>query len=110
MLCFKIHDRSLINIMPKGYMVIQGTVFNRVGFRTYVSAVADVIKSAGGRCLVNDLNTDVREGNPGPFTILIEFDSKEAAQKVYESPQYQELIMIRRPYSSFNFSLVKGLN
>ena len=45
------------------------------------------------------LQTDVREGNPGHLTVIIEFESLAAAKAAYEATEYQEMLKLRQPHS-----------
>jgi len=50
---------------------------------------------AGGRLLVFDMASVAKEGTPGVQTVVIEYDSKEAALAAYESDEYQAVVGIR---------------
>ena len=46
------------------------------------------LKKCGGNIIIRDIHTDVREGDPGHLTILIEFTSIDDAKAAYEAPEY----------------------
>ena len=48
----------------------------------------------------------MREGYDGPFTVLVKFPSKKAAQDCYEG-DYQEIISLRKGAIDMNFRIVE---
>ena len=58
--------------------------------------------------LIRDAHTDVREGNPGHLTVLIEFPTVEAAKAAYEAPEYQDMIRLRATNSEAFFSILEA--
>ena len=59
------------------------------------------------RFLCRDLDTDVREGNPGHLTVIIEFESLAVAKAAYESAEGQDLLKLRQPHSEVSFSIIE---
>ena len=60
--------------------------------------------------LAFDPASEKLEGSPGHQTIILSFDSMEAAKEIYESGEYQKLIPIRQDATSSHFAvLVNGL-
>ncbi len=53
-----------------------------------------------------DYKTDVREGYDGPFNVLSQFPSKQAAQDCYEG-DYQNIIPLRKGAIDMNFRIVE---
>ena len=53
------------------------------------------------------LQTDVREGNPGHLTVIIEFQSLAAAKSAYEAPECQEMLRLRQPHSDVSLSILE---
>ena len=53
------------------------------------------------------LQTDVREGNPGHLTVIIEFQSLAAGKSAYEAPEYQEMLRLRQPDSDVSLSILE---
>ena len=53
------------------------------------------------------LQTDVREGNPGHLTVIIEFQSLAAAKAAYETPEYQEMLKLRQSHSDVSLSILE---
>ena len=59
------------------------------------------------RFLCCELQTDVREGNPGLLTLIVEFESLAAAKQAYESAEYQEMIKLREPHSQISLTILE---
>ena len=74
---------------------------------SYLQSVEPYLAKYQARFLCRDLNTDVREGNPGHLTVIIEFESLDAAQAAYEAPEYQEMIKLRQPHSDVFLSIIE---
>ena len=92
-----------------GYVVITGTTKNREAAKEYFQNVNQVTKECGLKMLVKDLNTDIREGDEGPLTVIARHPKGKAAViKCYESDEYQRLKAIRAPYTDWNFRLTEG--
>ena len=92
-----------------GYVVITGTTKNREAAKEYFQNVNQVTKECGLKMLVKDLNTDIREGDEGPLTVIARHPKgKDAVIKCYESDEYQRLKAIRAPHTNWNFRLTEG--
>ena len=92
-----------------GYVVITGTTKNREAAKEYFQTVHQVTKKCGLTTLVLDRNTDIREGDKGPLTVIARHPKGKAAViKCYESDEYQRLKAIRAPYTDWNFRLTEG--
>ena len=92
-----------------GYVVITGTTKNREAAREYFQNVNQVTKKCGLTTLVLDRNTDIREGDQGPLTVIASHPKgKNAVIKCYESDEYQRLKAIRAPYTDWNFRITEG--
>ena len=78
-----------------GYVMISGRITNPEQAGKYFAEVNDVVvKGCGAKTLTVDYETDVREGYDGPFTVLVKFPSKKAAQDCYEG-DYQEKYLLK---------------
>ena len=92
-----------------GYAVITGTTKDREAAKEYFQNVNQFTKECGFTMLVRDLNTDIREGDEGPLTVIaIHPKGKEAVVNCYESEAYQRLKAIRAPYTDWNFRITEG--
>ena len=95
--------------MPKGYVIFTIDVHDDAGMDSYVQAVGPTIFKAGGRPIVADHNPDVIEGEwHGSRTIILEFDSVEAARTWYRSPEYQAVIGQRHTSGKSNAAILEG--
>ena len=63
---------SHIERMAKGYWSIAGTITNPEGMGPFLQAFEAYLAKCGARFLCRDLKTDVREGNAGHLTVIIE--------------------------------------
>ena len=88
-----------------GYVMISGRITNTEQASKYFAEVNDVVvKGCGAKTLTVDYETDVREGYDGPFTVLVQFPSKKAAQDCYEG-DYQKIIPLRKGAIEMNFRI-----
>jgi uncharacterized protein (DUF1330 family) len=72
------------------YFIAQYTVNDPKLYREYQVAAAPTIQAAGGEVVAFDVAAETIEGTaPGPQTVIVKFESTEAAKAWYESPEYQ---------------------
>ena len=93
--------------MAKGYWLATGNINDPKGFMSYAAAAEAYLQKCGAKMFIRDAHTDIREGDPGHLTILIEFPSLEAAKAAYEAPEYQEMIHLRSPNSEACLSILE---
>ena len=72
--------------MP-AYVIANYTINDPKSFEKYPPAVGPTIEQYGGRILAADRGARPVEGSPKPVIVIVEFDSVEAAQRWYDSPQ-----------------------
>jgi uncharacterized protein (DUF1330 family) len=77
------------------YVVANYTVTNPEGFEPYVPAVMPTITAAGGEVVVADPESDKPEGEAGHVTIVLRFESKQAARAWYDSAEYAAVKSLR---------------
>ncbi len=80
--------------MP-GYFIANYTVTDPEKFEEYPPAAGPTVAQYGGKLLVASSDSKVLEGNPLSSTVVIEFDSVEAAQRWYDSPEYTKVKHLR---------------
>ena len=97
----------LLSEMAKGYWNVSGAITHPEGMGAYISAAEPYLANCGARFLCRDLQTDVREGNAGHLTVIIEFESLAAAKAAYEAPEYQEMLQLRQPHSNVSLSILE---
>jgi len=94
--------------MAKGYWVAHVDVDDMDTYKSYVAANAAPFAEHGARFLVRGGDQEVREGNVRKRTVVLEFDSYEAAVACYESMAYQQAKDIRDPVSTADMVIVRG--
>ena len=97
----------IIALMAKGYWNVSGAITNPEGMAPYLQSVEPYLAKFNARFLCRDLKTDVREGNAGHLTVIIEFESLAAAKAAYEAPEYQEMLKLRQPHSDVSLSIIE---
>jgi uncharacterized protein (DUF1330 family) len=74
------------------YMVFNYAITNPEGYKAYLPAVMPTLGHHGAEVLVADYQSEAKEGSPAHVTVVLRFDSKEAALDWYESPEYQAIV------------------
>ena len=93
--------------MP-GYIIVNYKITNPEGYEAYVPAVMPTLEAHGAELLVVDSESEALEGTPESITVILKFDSKEAARAWYESPEYQKAIGLRTDNSEGTAILADG--
>ena len=95
--------------MPKGYVILTETIKDPEGMKAYGRAAGPTMAQSGASILVADHQPQVLEGEwHADQTVVIEFESVEAAQAWYESPAYQEAARLRHAAADANVVIVSG--
>jgi uncharacterized protein (DUF1330 family) len=75
------------------YFIAQYVVNDPKLYREYQAAAAPTIQAAGGEVVSFDVAAETLEGKPpGPQTVIVRFESTEAAKAWYRSPAYQAVL------------------
>jgi uncharacterized protein (DUF1330 family) len=75
------------------YFIAQYIVNDPKLYREYQAAAGPTILAAGGEIVAFDVAAETIEGiPPGPTTVIVKFESTEAAKAWYESPGYQAVV------------------
>jgi uncharacterized protein (DUF1330 family) len=77
------------------YVISSYRVTNPQAFGDYPPRVIPTILSNGGEILVADFESEALEGEPPHVTIVVRFDSKDAARAWLASPEYAEIKHLR---------------
>ena len=77
------------------YLVFNYAITNPEGYQAYPPAAMPTLGAHGVEVLVADYASEAKEGSPGHVTVVLRFDSKEAALRWYESPEYQSAMQHR---------------
>ncbi|WP_067693628.1 DUF1330 domain-containing protein [Nocardia jejuensis] len=95
--------------MPKGYVIFTEAIKDPDAMVEYGRAAATVPPSGGMRPLAVDSAPGVLEGEwHGNQTVILEFESVEAARTWYESPEYQRAAKLRQAAAETNVVIVAG--
>ena len=79
--------------MPKGYMIsAHRKEANTVKAAAYVKLAVPAIEAAGGRILAKGGRVQARENGIAGRTVLIEFDSYQAAVAAYDSEAFKQAL------------------
>jgi uncharacterized protein (DUF1330 family) len=75
------------------YFIAQYVVNDPKLYREYQAGAAKTIQAAGGELVSFDVAAETIEGKPpGPQTVIVKFESAEAAKAWYRSPEYQAVV------------------
>ena len=95
-------------VVPKGYVVITEDVKDPAGMGEYAKLASKAM--AGATILAFDPNAEQIEGEwHGTQTVLLEFESVEAAREWYNSDAYQEAAKLRQAAADCNGAILSGL-
>jgi uncharacterized protein (DUF1330 family) len=94
--------------VPKGYIVITEDVKDLDGMTEYAKLAGKAM--AGAKILAFDPKVETLEGEwHGTQTVLLEFESVEAAREWYNSDAYQEAAKLRQAAADCNGAILTGL-
>jgi uncharacterized protein (DUF1330 family) len=94
--------------VPKGYIIITEDVKDPAGMAEYGKLASQAM--AGSTLLSFDSKPEVLEGEwHGTQTVLLEFESVEAAREWYNSDAYQEAAKLRQAAADCNGVIIAGL-
>jgi len=75
------------------FFIAQYVVKDPKLYREYQAAAAPTIQASGGEVVAFDVAAETIEGAPpGPHTVIVKFESSEAAKAWYKSPAYQAAV------------------
>lgn len=95
--------------MPKGYVVVTEVIHDAAGMDAYMAAAGASMVTSGAKILVVDPKPDVLEGDwHGDRTIVMEFESVEAAHAWYKSPEYQKAMPLRHAAAESKVAILAG--
>ena len=94
--------------MPKGYIIITEDIKDPAGMAEYAKLARKAM--AGATLLSFDQKPEVLEGSwHGSQTIVLGFESVDAAREWYNSDAYQEAAKLRQSAADCNGVIVSGL-
>ena len=95
--------------MLKGYLVANIRVADKEKFAEFAGMAGPAIKKYGGKVLAKGPSADRLEGEIAGIVMMIEFESKEAANTFYHSEEYQAAKAIRETCSDTDLMIIEGL-
>ena len=97
--------------MSKGYWVaLYKKIENTNNLGDYAKRATETIIKHGGKPLVRGGKYEVLEGDSFPRTVIWEFPSFNAAQKCYNSFEYQSAWSLAKKTTDRNLQIVEGFN
>lgn len=95
--------------MPKGYVIVTETINDQAVYEGYVMKALPTILQHGGKAIVVHDDPEVLEGDwHGTRTVVLEFDSVDAARDWYNSSDYQAIVGERHASAEANAAIVGG--
>jgi uncharacterized protein (DUF1330 family) len=95
--------------MPKGYVIFTEAIRDPDGMNAYGRASGPTIGEHGAKVLAVDEHVEVLEGQwHGDRTVVLEFESVEAARKWYTCDAYQAAIPLRQAAAESNAVIISG--
>lgn len=95
--------------MPKGYVIFTEAIKDPAGMAAYGQAARGAMTEGGLTVLAVDPKPQVLEGGwHGDQTVVLEFESVQAARAWYESADYQAAIPLRQAAADTNAVIVSG--
>ena len=91
------------------YWMAHVRVTNEEGYGAYAKGAGPAIEKHGGRFLARAGRYVTLEGDDFPRNVIVEFESVEAAQACYDSPEYQETLAHVAGNAERMITIVEGL-
>ena len=96
--------------MSKGYwLATYKKIESKDNLGNYAAKATETIKSYGGKPLVRGGNYRCLEGSDFPRTVIWEFPNYEAAEKCYNSKEYQEAWSLAKNSTERNLQISEGV-
>ena len=96
--------------MPKGYMIsAHRSEADPIKRAAYLEFAVPAIKAAGGKILSKGARVVAKENGLAQQTVIIEFESFEAAVAAYESEDYQKALDALDGGSDRDIRLIEGV-
>ena len=98
-------------LTPKGYIIFTEAIHDRDGMNEYGRASGPTVAEHGATVLAVDERFEVLEGEwHGERTVVLEFESVDAARAWYTSETYQAAIPLRQAACDSNAVLISGFD
>ena len=94
--------------MP-AYLLVRANVTDMEQYAQYMKLTPAIAEKFGGEFLIRGGDKVILEGPDQPERIvLLRFDSVEAAQRMYNSDEYQAAIKVREGAANASFVVIEG--
>jgi uncharacterized protein (DUF1330 family) len=95
--------------VPKGYVILTEAIKDPEGMKAYAKAAGPTMGEGGCKILSVVTKPHVLEGDwHGDQTVVLEFDSVDAARAWYESEAYQKAAKLRQSAADCNAVILSG--
>jgi len=95
--------------MP-AYLLVRATVTDMAQYQQYMKLTPAIVEKFGGEFIIRGGDKVILEGPDSPERIvLLKFDSIEAAQRMYNSDEYQAAIKLREGAAQASFIVMEGV-
>ena len=78
--------------LMSAYFVFNYSIADHEGYRRYLAGSRETLAGHGAEVLVVDRSSEPVEGRPPPVTVIIRFETKQAAMDWYNSSAYQAVV------------------
>ena len=95
--------------MSKGYLVANIRVLDQEKFQEFSGMAGPAIKKYGGKVLARGPAAERLEGSVNGVVMMIEFESKDAADTFYHSEEYQSAKAVREECSDTELMIIEGV-
>ena len=95
--------------MPKGYVVANVRVRDQEKYRQFSGMAGPAIQKYGGTVLARGAVADRLEGDVDGIVMMIEFESKDAANTFYHSEEYQAAKTVREECADTDLMIAEGV-
>ncbi len=95
--------------MP-AYLMVRANVTDMDQYRQYMKLTPAIVEKYGGAFIVRGGDKVILEGpDVTERIVLLRFDSVEAAQRMYNSEEYQAAIKVRAGAAEASFIVMEGV-
>ncbi len=95
--------------MAKGYIIFTEQIDDHQALEAYAAAAVPTVVAAGGTAVVAGPPAETVEGAwHGDTTVILEFESLEAATAWYHSDDYQTVAGMRHGAATSNVAIFEG--
>ena len=92
------------------YVLVNVKITDSAGFAEYRKLVPATIAAFGGRFLARGGATEVLEGDWIPHRLVVlEFPDVATIKAWYQSPEYQQLLELRKRTATSDFVILQGV-